>query len=248
MEHQLATKPVQKEQTNQASPSSSLLQASPDRITTHPLLKLQRTIGNQAVQAMMRSGRLGLQAKEYESDVQALTSPAVPVVQRTGLPDSLKAGVESLSGISMDDVHVHYNSSKPAQVQALAYTQGTEIHVGPGQEQHLAHEAWHVVQQKQGRVRPTLQMKGVAINDDQGLEREADQIGVQASALQQQPVDVARFTSGRVAQLQSAVIQRAITVQNIDFDPVGNVFRHGIIQQAQFYVALRAAIWGDSQF
>jgi hypothetical protein len=32
-----------------------------------------------------------------------------------GLPDNLKQGVESLSGISMDDVKVHYNSDKPAQ-------------------------------------------------------------------------------------------------------------------------------------
>ncbi len=63
----------------------------------------------------------------------------------TGLPDHLKAGVESLSGLSLDDVHVHYNSAKPAEVQALAYTRGEEIHVGPGQEQHVAHEAWHVV-------------------------------------------------------------------------------------------------------
>lgn len=28
--------------------------------------------------------------------------------------------------------------------------EGAEIHVGPGQEQHLAHEAWHVTQQKAG--------------------------------------------------------------------------------------------------
>lgn len=98
----------------------------------------------------------------------------------TGLPDRLKAGIESLSGLAMDDVRVHYHSSKPAQLQALAYTQGTEIHVGSGQERHLPHEAWHVVQQKQGRVRPTLQAKGVAINDDHGLEREADVMGVKA--------------------------------------------------------------------
>ena len=99
----------------------------------------------------------------------------------TGLPDTLKARIERLSGISLDDVQVHYHSSHPAQVQALAYTQGTEIHVGPGQEQHLAHEAWHVIQQKQGRVQPTLQAKGMAINDDQGLEREADAMGTQAT-------------------------------------------------------------------
>jgi len=78
---------------------------------------------------------------------------------KTGLPDQLKTGVESLSGYSMNDVHVHYNSSKPAQLQAFAYTQGTEIHVAPGQERHLPHEARHVLQQKQERVKPTAQMK-----------------------------------------------------------------------------------------
>lgn len=98
----------------------------------------------------------------------------------TGLPDILKVGVEHLSGVSMDDVQVHYNSAKPAPLQALAYTQGTDIHVGPGQEMHLPHEAWHVVQQKEGRVKPTLQPKGVAMNDDAELEREADVMGERA--------------------------------------------------------------------
>ena len=95
----------------------------------------------------------------------------------TGLPDNLKTGVENLSGFGMDDVRVHYNSAKPAQLQALAYTQGTDIHVAPGQEQHLPHEAWHVVQQKQGCVQPTIQLQGVNVNDNEGLEREADMMG-----------------------------------------------------------------------
>lgn len=99
----------------------------------------------------------------------------------TGLPDSLKSGVENLSGISMDDVKVHYNSSKPAQLQAHAYAQGNQIHIAPGQEKHLAHEAWHVVQQKQGRVKATKQLKGVVpVNDDKGLEQEADVMGAKA--------------------------------------------------------------------
>lgn len=97
---------------------------------------------------------------------------------KTGLPDNLKSGIENLSGYSMDDVKVHYNSDKPAQLQAHAYAQGTDIHFGSGQEKHLPHEAWHVVQQKQGRVKPTMQMKGsVNINDDAGLEKEADVMG-----------------------------------------------------------------------
>ena len=100
----------------------------------------------------------------------------------TGLPDTLKTGIESLSGVSMDSVQVHYNSSQPAQLNALASTQGTNIHIAPGQEQHLPHEAWHVVQQAQGRVKPTLQMKdGAPINDDPALEHEADTLGAQAA-------------------------------------------------------------------
>lgn len=108
---------------------------------------------------------------------------ALPTLQRnqTGLPDGLKAGVENLSGMSLDKVRVHYNSSKPAQLNAHAYAQGTDIHVAPGQQKHLAHEAWHVVQQAQGRVRPTTQLKnGASINDDPALEREADSMGSKA--------------------------------------------------------------------
>ena len=98
-----------------------------------------------------------------------------------GLPVGLRAGVESLSGQSMSDVTVHRNSDKPAQLQAHAYAQGTDIHLGPGQEQHLPHEAWHVAQQKQGRVEPTTQLKAATlINDDKGLEQEADVMGAKA--------------------------------------------------------------------
>ena len=112
---------------------------------------------------------------------QGAQSDREPRENKTGLPDNLKAGVESLSGMSLDHVKVHYNSAQPAQLNALAYAQGSDIHVAPGQEQHLPHEAWHVVQQAQGRVKPTMQMKdGVPVNDDAGLEHEADVMGAKA--------------------------------------------------------------------
>jgi hypothetical protein len=108
---------------------------------------------------------------------------------RSGLPGPLKAGIERLSGIAMNDVRVHRNSSEPAKLGALAYAKGSDIHLGPGQERHLPHEAWHVVQQKQGRVRPTVQMMdGATINDDAGLEREADVMGARASAAAEPPL------------------------------------------------------------
>jgi hypothetical protein len=100
---------------------------------------------------------------------------------RTGLPDALKAGLETLSGVDLSHVRVHRDSPAPARVNALAYTQGHEIHLGPGQDAHLAHELWHVVQQGQGRVRGgALQIDGHTVNDDPGLEREADRMGARA--------------------------------------------------------------------
>jgi hypothetical protein len=104
----------------------------------------------------------------------------------SGLPPQLKAGIESMSGMSMDHVNVHYNSPQPAQLNAHAYAQGSDIHVAPGQEQHLPHEAWHVVQQAQGRVQPTTQMKeSTPVNDDPGLEAEADAMGARALSIGQ---------------------------------------------------------------
>lgn len=127
----------------------------------------------------------------------------------TGMSDNLKAGVENLSGIDMNDVKVHYNSSKPAGVGALAYTQGTNIHVAPGQEKHLPHEAWHVVQQAQGRVKPTMQLKGVSVNDDAGLEHEADEMGARAMQIKEGMHDAKADPSGALGHgSAAAVVQR----------------------------------------
>lgn len=40
--------------------------------------------------------------------------PIKKKANNTGLPDNLKTGIENLSGMSLDDVKVHYNSDKPA--------------------------------------------------------------------------------------------------------------------------------------
>ena len=90
------------------------------------------------------------------------------------LPPTLKTGIESLSGMSMDHVQVHYNSPRPAQLNALAYAQGADIHVAPGQDRHLAHEAWHIVQQRQGRVGTNVRTHIGLSNDERTLEVERD--------------------------------------------------------------------------
>lgn len=187
-------------------------------VSPYDIRGLQSTVGNQAIQ------RLLAVTIQYQVAQRAeLTHPQESV---TALPPTLKSGIENLSGLSMDDVHVHYNSAKPAQVQALAYTQGTEIHMGPGQEQHLAHEAWHVVQQKQGRVKPTRQAKAVSINDDAGLEREADIMGSRAK----------RAEGGDAHQKKNVSLPASDTLQRkVDHEGLESLAN---FQEMKFYAAL----------
>jgi hypothetical protein len=162
---------------------------------------VQRLEEEEMLQGKARAGGLDgpVQRLEEEEMMQGKAGPGgleAPTVQRQagdagpaqgGLPTGLRSGIESLSGIGMGDVRVHYNSGKPAQLNAHAYAQGTDIHLASGQEKHLGHEAWHVVQQKQGRVKPTMELDGVSINDDPGLEQEADRMG--DKAFQTKPKD-----------------------------------------------------------
>ena len=159
----------------QPSAAHLLMQAvnAPSTLSPSDILALQQAAGNRAVESLLR--RL-LGENDHRPSVHRKEN-------RTGLPDALKAGIENLSGISMDDVKVHYNSTRPAEVRALALAQGTDIYLRPSEEKHLPHEAWHIVQQKQGMVKPTQQSKGVPINDDHRLEREADVMGEKATRI-----------------------------------------------------------------
>lgn len=111
-----------------------------------------------------------------------------PLQAKSDLPDGLRSGVERLSGVSMDGVSLQRNSAAPARIGALAYAQGDAIHIGPGQDAHLPHEAWHVAQQRQGRVQPTTSVSGVAVNDSPALESEADAMGARAAQMQADPL------------------------------------------------------------
>lgn len=166
--------PVRPPEKSPADPrrSHKVSLASPE---SGRLSALQRAADTSAVVAQLaRWGQGALQLKPAEDEGRA----------SGGLPGALRSGVESLSGMDMSGVQVHYNSPEPQKVGAHAYAQGTDIHLASGQEKHLPHEAWHTVQQAQGRVRPTRQLQGdVRINDDARLEREADTMGDKAMSL-----------------------------------------------------------------
>ncbi|GGG57776.1 eCIS core domain-containing protein [Paenibacillus radicis (ex Gao et al. 2016)] len=138
-------------------------------LTPSSIVQMQRTFGNRATMQFIKSN--------------AQTPVKPRTTGKTGIPDELKTGLEHLSGMDLSDVRVHRNSPDPARLNALAYAQGSDIHLGPGEETHLPHEAWHVVQQRQGRVTPYREMGGIAVNDDASLEQEADTMGARASAI-----------------------------------------------------------------
>jgi hypothetical protein len=152
-------------------------------------LPLKGILGNHALCSMLEqqipaTPTPPLQRKDRPPASGQPAADPQPGVGAQRLPDNVRSGIETLSGLSLGDVEVHYNSALPARFHALAYTRGRAIHVAPGQERHLPHEAWHVVQQAQGRVAPTTQMKsGVPVNNDRKLEREADVMGERALAL-----------------------------------------------------------------
>jgi hypothetical protein len=138
---------------------------------------LQKNIGNQAVCQLLKEAGLD---KPKSANVNASA-------------EKIKTNMENISGVSLADVKVRYNSEQPSKLGALAFTKGNEIHVAPGQEMHLPHEMWHAVQQKQGRVKPTGSIKGNKVNRSAVLEKEADVMGMKALS------SVAKFAPSRSA-------------------------------------------------
>jgi hypothetical protein len=163
---------------------------APGLLSPREMLRLGGTVGNRAVRQLLARPagvvRQRQTAEEEEEPLQAKAAPS-PVSSpgssgggASPLPSSLRQGLEGLSGFDLSGVRVHADDPAPGRVNALAYAEGENIRLAPGQEQHLAHEGWHVVQQMQGRVRATASEGGAAINDDASLEREADEMGEEA--------------------------------------------------------------------
>jgi hypothetical protein len=105
------------------------------------------------------------------------------------MPEHVQQRMESTMNADFSNVNIHVGS-KAASVGALAYAQGNDIHFAQGKfnpntsdgQNLLGHELAHVVQQREGRVKPTTSVNGLPVNDDRGLEKEADTLGAKAAA------------------------------------------------------------------
>ena len=146
---------------------------------------------------------LQLKPVEHEEELEDLEeqpiqkkdnpSPTDTSSNTTSSPSQLSTDVrgkmEGAFQTDFSNVNIHKNSSKAKDMGAYAFAQGNDIHFAPGQynpatpkgQELIGHELTHVVQQRSGRVKPTTQAKGLPVNNDTELEREADNMGAKAA-------------------------------------------------------------------
>ena len=119
-----------------------------------------------------------------------LTSLDSDTESKEQMPEEVQAKMENSFGQDFSNVNIHTDSDQAKNIGAQAYAQGNNIHFAPGQynpgsksgQELLGHELTHVVQQSQGKVQPgEVHGKGLNINNDPALEKEADEMGKLAS-------------------------------------------------------------------
>jgi hypothetical protein len=130
--------------------------------------------------------------RDQASTSSETVEPTDAVVEHPGgghpLPEDLRRRMERVFGADLSAVRIHSRTEVEA-VGALAYTRGIDIYFAPGRYEPesrrgqvlIGHELAHVVQQSRGRVTATTHSSGLDINDDQALEREADELGAKAA-------------------------------------------------------------------
>ncbi|MEM1207381.1 MAG: DUF4157 domain-containing protein [Acidobacteriota bacterium] len=144
------------------------------------------------------------------------------------LPSSVQTNMETGLGADFSAVKLVTESDAASRLGANAFTQGDTVHFAPGKfsptsppgQELIGHELAHVVQQRQGRVRPTLEARGVPINADPSLEAEADRAGraaVRGGAAAEGPVSPTASVSGGMGP---AVIQGDFAIAPTAANPV----------------------------
>jgi ribosomal protein S18 acetylase RimI-like enzyme len=141
---------------------------------------------------MPQRSHLSHSAKSDQPDRTPFQRAAIANSGGQAIPAPVRTKMESAFNTSFANVRVHKGNHADA-VGAIAYTQGNHIHFAPGRfnpetssgQALLGHELAHVVQQRQGRVKPTTQVNGLPVNDQVALEKEADTLGQKAAQMKQ---------------------------------------------------------------
>ena len=162
-------------------------------ILTHPVIRLQRTIGNQAVQSLIARESDGTQTRQGYDGEFARTASIREIVngglQSPGHPldSSTRQFMEERFGYDLSQVRVHTDTAAAESSHAIAanaYTLGQHIVFAHGKyspgstdgQRLLAHELAHVGQQGSGPVAgtPTADGSLSISNPEDTFEKEAD--------------------------------------------------------------------------
>jgi hypothetical protein len=171
----------------------SAARATPGAMSPQPTMlgAAAAQLGAGVLQRKLRDRMLQRKAADTANDGQATLAAGAAQAPTSGgakLPDALSAQMGTSMGADFSAVRVH-EGEHVREVGAQAYASGNDLHFAPGEYQPesasgrelIGHELAHVQQQQQGRVSATTQARGVAVNDDGGLEREADERGAKAA-------------------------------------------------------------------
>lgn len=131
-----------------------------------------------------------IQPKLKPSYTPSYTPAHLQKKKADSLPPATKDKMEKSFGEDFSDVNIQKDSKSAEELNAKAFTKGKDIHFAPGEfqpeskegEKLIGHELTHVVQQKENRVQKNeVHGKGISINADPSLEKEADEMGDKAS-------------------------------------------------------------------
>lgn len=92
----------------------------------------------------------------------------------TNIVTQMKKDFERRNGLSFANVQVHFHSSKPAKVGAVACIQGADIDIASGYEWALPHELGHYPQQALGLSQATCNINGLPVDASPERERDAN--------------------------------------------------------------------------
>lgn len=194
------------------SPSQDSLESQGGQSMSPPAFQLKADgEGNDA------NGGSNSSPKQLKAPDFALSSSPVQKKEAEGGGDIMSQMGQAM-GADFSGVKVNANSNKATEMGALAYTQGEELHFAPGQynpgsqagKELIGHELSHVKQQREGRVQANTSINGQPVNNNAGLEKEADDLGKKAANFSGAPVAQAKSEKkASKSTAQAKVIQQA---------------------------------------
>jgi hypothetical protein len=162
-----------------------------------------------AVQRKMNAGasvtppQFSLESSPAQLKAGAAPSGGISEGSSVTLPPEVSAKMESTMDVDTSQINIKKDSEKAEAAGALAMAQGNEIHFAKGQydpnskqgQSLIGHEVKHFEQQSKGQVQATSSVNGMPVNDNAGLEAEADRAGEQAAQAKADPNAVAQKKS-----------------------------------------------------